>query len=184
MLNRGMRALLLFLLAAVALGAPDSPDADDYFEVGVDYLRKGFYARARSAFAESLVRAPGQGVPLAFAAVASMAGGYSSMECALLVRRAYELLPRGKTLALDLRKLLRSARTLQLLERDFSRLAAKRKDERPYALTVLAFLQVHDGDPVSSPAVDELLKLDPDDAFALALKKRADAAKKKAKKSS
>ena len=110
-----------------------------------------------------------------------MADGYVSMECSLLVRRAYELLPEGKTLALDLRKLLPSARTLQLLEQDFSRLAAKRKDERPSALTVAAFLQVHDGDPVSSPAVDELLKLDPDDAFALALKKRVDKAKTKKK---
>ncbi len=184
MLDRGMRALALLALAAVALGAPDSPDADDYFEVGVDYVRKGFYAHARSAFAESLVRAPGQAVPLAFAAVASMAGGYSSMECALLVRRAYELLPPGKTLALDLRTLLPSALTLQLLEQDFSRVAAKRKDERPAALTVVAFLQVHNGEPGSAPAVDELLKLDADDAFALALKKRVDAAKKKAKKKS
>lgn len=154
-------------LACVARAAPD---ADGYFDLGLEYLRKGFYARARGAFSESLVRAPGQPVPMAFLALASAAEGRPAGEGATLLRWAYRRLPKRKGLRLDLRKILPSARALRLLQNDYRRRLARAKgDLRRQVLTVLAFLEVQDGDPVAAPALDLLLKQAPDDAYALAL---------------
>ncbi|MGH7163823.1 MAG: hypothetical protein ACREID_10100 [Planctomycetota bacterium] len=150
-------------LAALLAGAPD---ADNYFEVGLDYLHKGFFARARAAFAESLVRAPGQPVPLAFLGVAAAAEGRPDAQCAKLLRRAVARLPAGKSLRLDLPSRLPSPRALELMKEELR--------ARPGldALAVLAFLEVHDGDPFHAPAADALLERLPDDPYARALTRR------------
>ncbi len=163
-----MRRLLVVLGLACAAGA--APDADQYFDLGLEYLRKGFFARARSAFSESLVRAPGQPVPMAFLAVASAAEGRPAGECAVLLRWAYRRLPKKKGLRLDLRTIQPSARAVELLQKDYRRRLRRATGERRrQVLTVLAFLEVQDGDPVSAPALDLLLKETPADAYALAL---------------
>jgi hypothetical protein len=144
------------LLLATRAGA--APGADAYFDIGLDYLRKGFYGGARAAFCESLVRAPGQPVPMALLAVAAAAEGRSAGSCAALLRGAYARLPDSTGLRFDLRALLPSARAHELLERDYRRaLARARKEERRSILTVLAFLEVQDGDPGSAPSLDRLL---------------------------
>ena len=102
-----MRLCVCICLLCGLAGA--APDADAYFDIGLQYLRKGFYRPARNAFAESLVRAPGQPVPLVFYAVAAAAEGHSARSCARLLRTAYDRLPAGKGLALDLRRRLPSA---------------------------------------------------------------------------
>ena len=40
-----MRGLAFILVLASAAQA--TPDADQYFDIGLEYLRKGFYRRAR-----------------------------------------------------------------------------------------------------------------------------------------
>jgi hypothetical protein len=169
-----VRALLVLVLAAsVGSAAP----ADDYFELGLDYLRKGFYERARAAFAESLVRAPGEPVPLVFLGLAAAAEGRAPAVCARLLRQGYENLPEGKTIRLDLRRQLPSARALALLHRRLSRgLGAATGARRLHLLSVLAFLEVHDGSPRSAPALDELEKRAPKDPYVRALRPRRAAA--------
>jgi hypothetical protein len=158
----------VFLLAGIAGAAPD---ADGYFDLGLEYLRKGFYRPARSAFAESLVRAPGQPVPLVFYAVAAAAEGRPTRSCAVLLRTAYTRLPAGKGLVLDLRRRLPSPRALALLQADLRRRLARSTSEaqRIDALTVLAFLEVQDGTPATATALEALLKARPKDPFAKAL---------------
>jgi hypothetical protein len=170
-----VRILLVVLVAAsTAAAAP----ADDYFELGLDYLGKGFYERARAAFAECLVRTPGEPVPLVFLGVAAAAEGRTPSVCARLLRRGYENLPEGKSIRLDLREQLPSARALALLHARLSRelAAARGGAPRLHLLSVLAFLEVHDGSPRSAPALDELTKRAPDDAYARALRPRKAAA--------
>ena len=163
-----MRRLGFVLL--LASFAKATPDANQYFDLGLEYLRKGFYARARGAFAESLVRAPGQPVTMAFLAVASAADGRPAGEAAVLLRWAYQRLPKKKGLRLDLRKVLPSPRALALLQKDYRRRLGRAKGERRrQVLIVLAFLEVQDGDPVAAAALDLLLKEVPDDAYAQAL---------------
>lgn len=160
----------LVVVAALACLAQAAPDADEYFELGLEYLRKGFYRRARAAFSECLVQAPGEPVPMAFLAVASAAEGRPAGESATLLRWAYRRLPEKKGLRLDLREALPSPRALALLQEDYRRrLARAEGDLRRKVLTVLAFLEVQDGDPVTAPALDLLLKERPDDSYALAL---------------
>ena len=182
-----MRGFPFVVLAAMLLPAERAvgDESDDYFELGLSYLKTAFYADARAAFSESLVRAPGQAVPTAFAGIAVAAEGRDSRSCAYLLRLAYERLPARRNLRLDLRKLMRSDGDLQLVEQRFQRRLNDKKGRgsrgrgRIDNLTVLAFLQVQDGSPESSPALDRLLKERPDDSFALALKKLRPAPKKK-----
>ena len=160
---------MLLVAASPAAAAP----ADDYFDLGLDYLRKGFYERARAAFAECLVRAPGEPVPLVFLGVAAAAEGRAPSVCARLLRKGYENLPEGKSIRLDLREQLPSARALALLHERLSReLAAARPERRLHLLSVLAFLEVHDGSPRSAPALDELARRAPEDPYARALRPR------------
>lgn len=162
-----MRALAGLLLCVTAIGAAP---ADGYFELGLDYLGKGFYGRARAAFAESLVRAPGQPVTLAFLGVACAAQGRDPRESAAILREAYRRMPAGKALRLDLRRLLPSAAALAAIERDHAaRLGGSAGAGRRAVLSVLAFLQVHDGSPATAPALGLLRSDDPEDAFAAAL---------------
>lgn len=162
-----MRVLVLLALASVSAA---ERTADEYFEFGIAYLRKGHYGTARAAFSESLVRAPGQPVTMAFLGVASAADGRPPAEAALLLRWAYERLPDGKRLRIDLRRRLPSARALTLLLHDLRRRAGKAKGpKRLDLLTVLAFLEVHDGDAKDAPALDLLLKERPKDRYALRL---------------
>jgi hypothetical protein len=165
-----LRALVLVL--SLAGGAAAGPSADRYFDLGLEYLKKGFFERARGAFSESLVRAPGQPVPMAFLAVAAAAEGRPVGECAQLLRWAYRRLPKGKALRLDLREVLPSPRALALLKGDYARrLERAAAAQRRPVLTVLAFLEVQDGDPATAPALDLLLKQAPKDTYALALAK-------------
>ncbi|MEM8884256.1 MAG: hypothetical protein AAGD14_09320 [Planctomycetota bacterium] len=171
-----MRKALVMLLLAGPLAADE---ADEYFEIGLGYLKTGFYAEARAAFSESLVRAPGQAVPTAFAGIACAGEGRDSRTCAYLLRLAYQRLPAKRSLRLDLNKQLRSARDL---ERIAARFRQRLKDARGAArvdnLTVLAFLEVQDGTPGGSKALAELQKLRPNDAYAKALGRLAEPKKK------
>jgi hypothetical protein len=162
---RTAAALLVLALPAAAL------DADEYFEKGVGYLRKGFFGAARRAFAESLARAPGQPVPLAFLGLASAAEGRPASEAALALRDAYALLPEGKTLSLDLAELLPSRRALRLLEEECARRLARARAERERrdVLSVAAFLEVHGGGG-EAPSLDRLLAEFPGDAYASRLR--------------
>ncbi|MHC4956551.1 MAG: hypothetical protein ACYTGZ_22150 [Planctomycetota bacterium] len=178
--------LLLLALAAPSHSAPQSPpqsppigdEADEFFELGLGYLKTAFYPEARAAFSESLVRAPGQAVPTALSAVACTAEGRDSRSCAYLLRLAYQRLPARKTFRLDLRTVFRSAEDLRRVEaRIAKRLTGTKRtggtggSRRRDNLTILAFLQAQDGTPATSPALDLLLKERPGDTFALALKK-------------
>jgi len=154
-----MRALTCLLLAAATLAAAD---ADRYFEVGLTYLKQGQFTEARSAFAESLIRAPGEPVSMALLAVAAAAEGYQPRHTARIVRAAYRRLPRGKAFGFSFHRLL-PATTLPLLERDLER------DGSRAAKELLAFLQTHDADPAVAPALDRLMKKDPADALVQAL---------------
>jgi len=164
-------ALLVSLLLPAVAPARAEDAAVDYFEVGLDYLHKGFYSHARAAFCESLVRAPEQPVPILFLAVAAAAEERSPVECAFLLRFGFGRLPAGKVIRLDLRRQLPSARALAQIETAFTQ-ALRRADtsaERLAALTVLAFLEVHDGTPTTAPALDRLRKDFPADPYARAL---------------
>lgn len=158
-------ALLLLALPATAL------DADEYFEVGVGYLRKGFYGPARRAFAESLARAPGQPVPLAFLGLAAAAEGRPASEAAHALREAYARLPEGKTLKLRLPDLLPSPKALRLLGDECARRVARARggEERRDALSVAAFVEVHGGG-AGTPALDRLGAEFPGDAYASRLR--------------
>lgn len=164
-----MRAPVVVLLLAAAAPAAE---ADEYFEAGLGYLKTAFYREARAAFAESLVRAPGQAVPTAFAAVACAGEGRDSASCAYLLRLAYRRLPEKTAFRIDLDQRLRSARDRLSIERRFEkRLKSAKGKDRIDNLLVLAFFQIHDGTPETSPALDALLKRKPDDAVARALAK-------------
>ncbi|MHC4933519.1 MAG: hypothetical protein ACYTGV_15145 [Planctomycetota bacterium] len=167
-----MRALSLLLLSALpAVGA--APDADGYFELGIEYLKTGFFSHARAAFAESLLLAPGEGVPTVFIGVAASGEGRSAATCAYLLRLGYQRLPKNRTLRLDLRQLLPSPRALALIHADYAhRLRGEKGLVKRDLLSVLAFLEVHDGSPDTSPSLDALRKLAPKDVFALALARR------------
>jgi tetratricopeptide (TPR) repeat protein len=159
------RALLLLLAAAAA-----AEDADEYFEIGVAYLRRGFFGPARRAFGESLAQAPLQTVPLAFMGIAAAAEGRAEREAAFLLREAYRNLPDGKTLRLDLAALLPSRRALRLLEDQYRRRLerATGADLRD-ALSVAAFLEVHGG-AEKTPALDRLEREFKGDAYASRLR--------------
>jgi hypothetical protein len=175
---RGIACLLL-----VATSAP-ADEADDFFEVGLAYLRTAFYRDARAAFAECLVRAPGEPVPTAFAAVACAGEGRDSRSCAQLFRLAYRRLPARTALTMDLGARLRSAEDRERIERRFrQRLASARGQSRLDQLTVLAFFEMHDGSPETSPALDALLEARPDDPYARALAKLRPPKKKEEPKS-
>jgi hypothetical protein len=165
-------ALPLLLLAAFAGRAAPAgePDADGYFDLGLEYLVRGQYAQARRAFAEALVRAPGQPVPMALCGVACTAEGRPLAEGARLLRWAYDRVPAGKRLVLPLHELLPSARALAALAAEQRRgLDGARATERLERLTILAFLEVQDADPAKAPALDALLAESPDDRYAKAL---------------
>jgi len=163
-----VRISLILLLFA---GSVAADEADEFFELGLSYLKTAFYAEARSAFAESLVRAPGQAVPTAFAAIASAAEGRDSRSCAYLLRLAYQRLPARRALRMDLRKMFRSAEDLRRVEARIQQRHDRGRGRVRDNLTILAFLQAHDGGPETSPALDTLLQRYPDDAFGQALKK-------------
>lgn len=157
-----LRIALLLAAAAAAPSARAAP-ADDYFEIGVDYLSKGFFSAARAAFAESLVRAPRQPVPLALLGVASAAEGRPARETADLLRAAHRHLPEGRDFEFDLRELLPEPKTVRLVQGDWERRLKKAKGRpRRDCLAVLGFLQHHDGTP-GAPAWNELRKAAPDD---------------------
>jgi len=162
-----MRAFVLVLLVAASSPAAEL-DADQYFEVGVDYLKKGHFEEARAAFSESLVRAPGQPVTIALCAVAGAAEGRPTGECALLLRWAVERTPPKKRLRFKLHELLPSPRALALLKAVYAR-RAKAPKRKKAALTVLAFLELQDADPGVAKSLDLLLRADPKDAYARAL---------------
>lgn len=162
------RPALLLLLAAIAAGE----DADQYFEVGVSYVRKGFFGAARRAFGESLAQAPGQPVTLAFLALASAAEGRPPAEAARALRAAYENLPEGKALRLDLAALLPSRKALRLLLDDYARRAARARPEALRdILTVAAFLEVHGGSGTAS--LDRLEREFEGDGYATRLREAA-----------
>lgn len=139
------------LLVLLLLTAP----ADDLFEAGVDYLRKGFFARSRMAFAESLLAAPGEPVTAAFLGAAAAAEGRPARDVATILRRAIALLPPGKSLSLDLSSALPGPGSLERLKRHY-------RD----APEVLAFLEVFDADPEAAPALDRLRRDSPADPYA------------------
>ncbi len=142
-----------------AIGAP----ADDYFEVGIDYLKKGFFSASRAAFSESLVRAPRQPVPLALLALASAAEDRPGKETAELLRAAHRALPKGRHFRFDLAKLLPGKKALRLLSADLTRRAKKTKGSAHLdALAILGFLQHHDKTK-DAPAWEKLKKLSPKD---------------------
>jgi len=163
-----VRILLLLLGLAASAGADE---ADDYFELGLGYLKTAFYADSRAAFAESLVRAPGQAVPTAFAAIASAAEGRDSRSCAYLLRLSHQRLPARRTMRIDLRELFRSAEDLRRVEARFQLRHDRGRGRTRDNLTILAFLQTQDGSPATSSALDALLKRYPDDAFGQSLLK-------------
>lgn len=162
------RATGLLLLAALAA----AEDADQYFEVGVSYLRTGFFGAARRAFAESLVQAPGQPVTLAFLGLASAAEGRPPAEAARALRAAVENLPEGKALRLDLETLLPSRKALRLLLADYARRVARaRPEDLRDLLTVAAFLEVHGGGGTAS--LDRLAREFEGDGYATRLREAA-----------
>jgi len=163
------RRALLLLLAATAV----AEDADEYFEIGISYLRRGFFGPARRAFGESLLQAPMETVPLAFMGLAAAAEGRAPKEPSLLLRAAYRNLPEGKTLRLDLASLLPSRRALRLLEDQYRRrLKRASEDDVKDVLTVMAFLEVHDGGD-KTPALDRLEREFEGDAYARRLREGA-----------
>lgn len=161
-----VRRAILLLLAAAAVGE----DADEYFEIGLVYLKQGFFGPARCAFGESLLQAPAQPVPLAFMGLAAAAEGRPSGEVARLLRHAYENLPEGKTLRLDLATLLPSRRALHLLEGQYRRrLENAPEDQIRDVLSVAAFLEVH-GDSGKVALLERLEREAPGDAYASRLR--------------
>ncbi len=159
------RAACLLLLAA-SVGAED---ADGYFEIGVTYLRQGFFGHARRAFGESLALAPGEPVTLAFLGLASAAEGRPPAEAAKALRAAYANVPEGKTLRLDLDALLPSRKALRLLLDEHARnLRRARGSARLTPLSVLAFLEAQGGG--ATPSLDLLEREFPGDAYATRLR--------------
>jgi hypothetical protein len=147
-------------------GSAMADEADDFFEVGLRYLKTGFYPEARAAFSESLVRAPNEAVPTAFTALACAAEGRDSRSCALLVRLAYRRLPAHQKFQLRLDRILGNKSKLDRIEQRFAkRLAGARGAGRIDNLTVLAFLQMHDETPKTSAALKQLQKERPGDSF-------------------
>jgi len=164
-----VRRAVLLLLAAAAAGE----DADQYFEIGVVYLRQGFFGPARRAFGESLLQAPGEPVPLAFMGLATAAEGRAPAEASWLLRQAYERLPEGKTLRLDLAAILPSRRALRLLLDEYRRRLERAGDgARKDVLSVAAFLEVHGGDP-AMPSLERLEGEFPGDGYASRLRASA-----------
>jgi hypothetical protein len=162
-----VRRALLLLLAAAAAAAQD---ADEYFEIGVAYLRQGFFGPARRAFGESLLQAPGQPVPLAFMGIAAAAEGRAPREAAFLLREAYRNLPEGKTMRLDLSALLPSERALRILEEQYRRrLARATEPDLRDILSVAAFLEVHGGRD-AAPSLERLERQFEGDAYASRLR--------------
>ena len=163
-----MRCLLVMALLAVSVAAEK---ADDYFDVGIDYLRKGFFDRSRAAFTESLLLAPHEPVTLAFLGVALAAEGRPAREAALLLRVAFKNLGKHETLRLDLRRLLPSKRALDLLKKEYRDKLKRARDDRVRRdlLQVLAFLEVSDGSRKTAPAVR---LLDQKSAYVKALTRR------------
>ncbi|HEX5136267.1 MAG TPA: hypothetical protein VFY93_04790 [Planctomycetota bacterium] len=160
------RALLLLVLAAAAI----AEDADEYFEIGVSYLHRGFFGPARRAFGESLLQAPLEPVPLAFMGIASAAEGRDPREASALLRAAYKNLPDTKTLRLDLALLLPSRRALRLLEDQYRHRLERASDGNlKDILTVMAFLEVHGGAD-KTPALDRLERDFEGDAYTKALR--------------
>ncbi len=141
-----MRPILTLSILALSVSAAE---ADRYFEAGLTYLKRGHFGPARAAFAESLLRAPGEPVTTALIAVAAAAEGYGESDIAALVRAAYRRLPRDQAFGFDLGKLLPS-KTLAHLKKDFAASSSWG------ARQVLAFLETHDADPQRS---DTLAKL-------------------------
>lgn len=165
-MERMARRALLLLLASATV----AEDADQYFEVGVAYLRKGFFGPARRAFGESLLQAPGEPVPLAFMGLSAAAEGRAPREAAFLLREAYRNLPEGKTLRLDLAALLPSRRALRLLEEQYARrLERAAPGDLRHVLSVAAFLEVHGGSG-KTPALDRLAREFEGDAYASRLR--------------
>jgi hypothetical protein len=162
---------LLLLPVLPSPAGPATPDADGYFEIGLDYLRKGFFAHARSAFGESLILAPGEPVPTVFLGIATCGERRPGPVCASLLRLGYRRLPKDRGLRLDLTALLPSRKALELIHRDYARRLARvsGKDARRSLLSVLAFLEVHDRTPARAPSLAVLLKEHPKDPYALAL---------------
>ena len=101
-----MRRLAAALALSLAASGAEPDEAEAYFEAGLGYLKTAFYADARAAFAESLVRAPGQPVPIAFLGVACAGEKRAPATCARLLRLAYERLPAKRTLQVDLHEIL------------------------------------------------------------------------------
>ncbi|MHC4960213.1 MAG: hypothetical protein ACYTGN_17805 [Planctomycetota bacterium] len=171
-------ALIVTVLAAAAL----ADDADRYFSVGLRYLHTGHYEHALDSFSESLIRAPGEAVPMAFSGVAAAASGRHPSEAAMLLRTALHHLGDKHKISLDLRKQLPSARALFMLHTDYvRRLRSTRERLRRDILGVLAFLEIHDGDATTAPHLALLLKEFPDSAYAKALDEVRVAAAKKRK---
>ena len=162
-------ALMLLPFAALAVGE----DADEYFEIGVSYLKNGFFGPARRAFSESLAQAPGEPVTLAFFGLASAAEGRPPAEAAKALRAACANLPEGKTLTLDLGTLLPSRKALRLLLDDYARRAGKARGESLRSvLAVAAFLEVH-GATDGTPSLDRLEKEFGADDYVSRLRARA-----------
>ncbi|MEE8104425.1 MAG: hypothetical protein V3T86_02705 [Planctomycetota bacterium] len=165
---RGAVLVSLLLLAGVGRADP----ASGYFELGVDYLKKGFFQRAIDAFGESLMFEPGQGVPLVFAGIAASCDGQPTRLCARAIRVAYRRLPENTVLRLNLQELLPHPRSRSMVEREFLRRAkrARTLPEQRDALTVAAFFRMHQpgANAAREPAaaLDALRKQFPDDAWA------------------
>ena len=162
--------MLVFCLAPWTAPPAAADEADDFFEVGLGYLKSGFYREARAAFAESLVRAPGEAVPTAFTALACAAEGRDTRSCAYLVRLAYKRLPAKRNFQVDWNKVLGGKSNRARIEKAFQvRLKDTKGSARIDTLVVLAFLQIHDGPKAKSPALAMLRKEKPDDALVVAL---------------
>jgi hypothetical protein len=183
MLGSVRGAVLVFLLLLAGTGHADP--AAGYFELGVDYLKKGFFDRAIAAFGESLIFEPDQGVPLAFAGIAASCEGRPTHLCARAIRIAYGRLPDGARLRLNLDKLLPNTRSRSLVEREFLRRAkrALTRAEQRDALTVAAFFQNHHRGRSRRTALEALHSHFPNDAWAIARRTEQDeAAEQKDKK--
>lgn len=156
---------MALLLALAAFSA--SPE-EELFEAGVDYLSKGFFARARAAFAECLLAAPGEAVPTIFLGVSAAAEGRPARDVARILSLGVARMPEGKSLALDLRRRLPGAVALEAIRRRY----ASASGGEP----VVAFLELFDGDPATAPALDRLLAGSPGDAYARGLAAMREAA--------
>jgi len=173
-------ALALTFLTAFAA----ADEADRYFELGLDYLRKGMYERSTAAFAESLVRAPGESVPLAFLGLSVAAAGRHPSEAALILRTGYHQLGDKQGIRLDLRKLMQSDKALAMLHTDLTRRLRGTKGRlRRDILGVLAFLEVHDATPLTAPALDALLKENRASKYGAALRRLQETVRRKTAKS-